>query len=101
MTDARAQQLIAGVLALTALIGFIVLTAVGVTTEATNALLGGTVTTLLGFLIGNVKTNGVAGSKTIADAQAVRDVVAATKQDAQAVAVTMGAVRDQGAPPTT
>ncbi len=59
MSDARMQQIIAGVLAAICLVGYILLHVLRID----DVLLPAVVTLLVGFIIGNVKTNGVGGSK--------------------------------------
>ncbi len=69
MSDARMQQIIAGILAGICLVGYILLHVLRID----DVLLPAVVTLLVGFIIGNVKTNGVGGSKAV---QASQDLAA-------------------------
>lgn len=66
MSDARVQQIIAGIVIVIVITTICILAILGQEIPET---LRSIATVAIGFLFGNVKTNGVGGSKSVARAQ--------------------------------
>lgn len=73
-SDAARQQIFAGLIAIICLAGIIILAAASLDAPP---VLEGVATLAVGFLLGNAKSNGIAGSKAVEASDALASKVAA------------------------